>query len=100
MDGYPTLCLNAEKATSLFDKVYKLYYDNTGSYVSSDTNILINMFSGGQSVFYITWLDNAFKTFRSLVGSKSRTFASYYAKNESPLQTNLDKLIEIYKELE
>ncbi|NLE14210.1 MAG: hypothetical protein GX628_11105 [Clostridiales bacterium] len=92
-DGYPVLCLNVDKTSTLFDKVYKLYYDNTGSCISSDSNLLISMFSEGQSVFYITWLDNAFKTFRFMDNDYGIVpFVKYDEAQEEYLTTSMDNV--------
>lgn len=70
-DGMPELVINTPKTIEAVEKVNKLYWDGTGSYIPDDYMEPIHMFRNGNALFTTTYLTNAFSTFRDMTDDYS-----------------------------
>ncbi|MBE6659162.1 MAG: hypothetical protein E7604_12070 [Ruminococcaceae bacterium] len=70
-DGMPELVINTPKTIEAVEKVNKLYWDGTGSYIPDDYSEPIHMFRNGNALFTTTYLTNAFSTFRDMTDDYS-----------------------------
>ena len=70
-DGVPELAINTPKTIEAVEKVNKLYWDGTGSYIPDDYMEPIHMFRNGNALFTTTYLTNAFSTFRDMTDDYS-----------------------------
>lgn len=65
-EGYPYFIINCEKTYNAVDKVYSLYYENEGSYITPAAGDEITKFARGEALFLTTWMNNAFTVFRDM----------------------------------
>lgn len=66
-DNIPTLVFNTEKTVSAAEKINRLYWETTGTYIpENDYNLPITMFGDGKALFTTTWLSQALSTYREM----------------------------------
>ncbi len=65
--GQPELVFNGEKTVSAVERINKLYWETTGSFVpEGDYNLPVTMFADGKALFTTTFLGNAFSVYREM----------------------------------
>ncbi len=69
--GIPQLVLNTPKTIEAVEKINKLYWDGTGSYIPNDYGEPVTMFRNGNALFTTTYLSQAFSTFRDMTDDYS-----------------------------
>lgn len=66
-NNMPELTFYTEKTISAIEKINRLYWETTGSYIpEGDYGLPITMFADGKALFTTTWLGNAFSTYREM----------------------------------
>lgn len=65
--GQPELVFNSEKTISAVERINKLYWETTGSFVpDGDYGLPVTMFADGKALFTTTYLGNAFSVYREM----------------------------------
>ncbi|MBQ8578941.1 MAG: hypothetical protein IJ449_13405 [Clostridia bacterium] len=64
--GTPQFVFNNEKTIAAVEKINKLYWDGTHSYIPNDAGLPVTMFISGQSLFTTTYLGQAFGAMRDM----------------------------------
>ena len=65
--GNPQLVVNTERMVSAVEKINRLYWELTGSYVpAGDYSLPVSMFKDGCALFTTTYLSNAFAGYREM----------------------------------
>lgn len=65
-DGLPYVTINTERTHTAVEKIYKLFYENPGSYIVDQWADELPIFAVGRSLFITTYLGNAFDSFRDM----------------------------------
>lgn len=65
-DGLPYVTINTPKTVSAVEKIYKLFWENDGSFIVPTWGEELPIFASGRALFITTYLDNAFSTFRDM----------------------------------
>ena len=69
--GVPQLVFNTPKTIEAVEKINKLYWDGTGSYIPEDYSEPVQMFRSGNALFTTTYLTQAFSSFRDMTDEYS-----------------------------
>ncbi len=66
-NGNPQLVVNTERMVTAVEKINRLYWELTGSYIpEGNANLPVVMFKDGCALFTTTWLGNAFAGYREM----------------------------------
>lgn len=66
-DGIPELVFNTEKTISAVERINRLYWETTGTFIpEGDYWLPVTMFRDGRALFTTTYLKNAFDTYREM----------------------------------
>ena len=65
-DGMPEIVFNTAKTVDAVEKVNRLYWDGTGSFIPEDAGLPITVFKNGNALFCTTWLGQALSTYRDM----------------------------------
>ena len=69
--GIPQLVFNTTKTIEAVEKINKLYWDGSGSYIPDDYMEPVTMFRSGNALFTTTYLSQAFSTLRDMTDEYS-----------------------------
>lgn len=87
-EGIPELTLNTAKTVSAVEKINRLYWDGTGSYIATaNYSEPIDMFKEGKVLFTTTWLNQVFDTFREMKDEYTILPYPKYDENQSIYMT-------------
>lgn len=65
-NGLPYVTINTGRTHTAVEKIYKLFYENPGSYIVDTWADELPIFASGRSLFITTYLGNAFDNFRNM----------------------------------